>query len=107
MNMVSIFAAALVTQLHFASFFHRVSVPAPTTSCRIDTVSYKFVGAPGTEFVYEGKKYSIPDTGAIELLADKKVEDFVVAGQRTRLDLFPKDAFGTRTVTLAPIVASK
>jgi hypothetical protein len=107
MNMVSIFAAALVTQLHFASFFHRASVPAPTTSCRIDTVSYKFVGAPGTEFVYEGKNYSIPDTGAIELLADKKAEDFVVAGQRTRLDLFPKDAFGTRTVTLAPVVASK
>jgi hypothetical protein len=105
--MIPVLAVALATQMHFASFFHRVSAAVPTTSCRIDTVSYRFVGAPGTEFVYEGKTYAIPDTGAIELLADKKSEDFVVAGQRTRLDLFPKDAFGTRTVPLAPVVASK
>jgi hypothetical protein len=105
--MIPVIAAALLTQLHFASFFHHISVTAPTTSCRIDTVSYKFVGAPGTEFVYEGKNYAIPDIGSIELIADKRAEDFVVAGQRTRLDLFPKDAFGTRTVSLAPVIASK
>lgn len=108
--MLPIIAAALAAQLHLApGFFQRLAAPAPvpTTSCRIDTVSYKFVGAPGTEFAYQGKKYVIPETGSIELIADKKAEDFELAGQRTRLDLFPRDAFGTRTVTLAPAIASR
>lgn len=53
------------------------------------------------------RKYAIPAAGAIELMAATKAEDFVLSGQRTRLALFPRDEFGTRTVTLTPLIAPK
>jgi hypothetical protein len=88
--------AALATQLHFASIFHRD--PAPVPSCGITTVSYRFVGTPGTPFRYEGADYVIPATGSIELLSGKHTSEYEHAGRHLPLEVWPRDAFGTRTV---------
>ena len=75
--------------------------PAPRTTCNIKTVSYKFVGAPGTEFKYGGEKYIVPAAGSIELIASKKATEAQFAGnEHLPLDLFPLDDFGTRTIPL-------
>jgi hypothetical protein len=62
------------------------------------TVSYRFVGTPGTPFRYEGSDYVIPATGSIELLAGKHSTEYENAGRQLPLDIGPRDAFGTRTV---------
>jgi hypothetical protein len=60
-------------------------------------VSYKFVGAPGATFTYAGARYSVPASGWIELIDSGKV--YLAANGRTLpLDVWPIDAFGTRTV---------
>ncbi len=90
-------AAALATQLQFASIFHHgPSAPAPT--CGITTVSYRFVGAPGTAFRYDGADYVIPAGGSIELIAGKNATEYQHAGRQLPLEVWPRDAFGTRTV---------
>jgi hypothetical protein len=94
--MTPLLVAALATQLHFASIFHRAAAPVP--SCGITTVSYRFVGTPGTPFRYEGSDYVIPATGSIELLAGKHSTEYEHAGRQLPLEVWPRDAFGTRTV---------
>lgn len=76
--------------------------PAPAVTCHSGTVSYKFVGAPGATFVYAGARYAIPASGWIELLSGDKV--YLAANGRTLpLDVWPIDAFGTRTVPLQEV----
>ena len=94
--MTPLLVAALATQLHFASIFHRDAAPVPT--CGITTVSYRFVGTPGTPFRYEGAGYVIPASGSIELLAGKHTSEYEHAGRHLPLEVWPRDAFGTRTV---------
>ncbi|HEY2090795.1 MAG TPA: hypothetical protein VGJ81_02815 [Thermoanaerobaculia bacterium] len=94
--MTPLLVAALATQLHLASIFSRGAAPAP--SCGITTVSYRFVGTPGTPFRYEGSDYLIPATGSIELLAGKHTTAYEHAGRQLPLEVWPRDAFGTRTV---------
>jgi hypothetical protein len=73
----------------------------PTVTCHTGTVSYKFVGAPGATFTYAGAKYSVPASGWIELIDSGKV--YLAANGRTLpLDVWPIDAFGTRTVPVQP-----
>ena len=91
-----IVAAALATQLHLPSIFNRTTAPVP--SCGIKTVSYRFVGTPGTPFRYEGSEYVIPASGSIELIAGKRTTEYEHAGRRLPLEVWPRDAFGTRTV---------
>lgn len=86
-------AAALVLQMQAPSL-------APNPACNIKTVSYKFTGAPGTEFRYRGAKYVVPASGEIELIADKKATQAEYAGARLQLDGYPADDFGARTVPL-------
>ena len=77
------------------------SAPAPTVVCHSGTVSYKFVGAPGATFTYAGAKYSLPKSGWIELLSGHDDKAYLAANGRTLpLDVWPIDAFGTRTVPL-------
>ena len=71
---------------------------APTVTCHKGTVSYKFVGAPGATFTYAGAKYSVPPSGWIELLADGGQTYLAANGRPLPLDVWPVDAFGTRTV---------
>jgi len=80
---------------------------APVVTCHTGTVSYKFVGTPGATFTYAGAKYSVPPSGSIELLSDSGSKAYLAANGRTLpLDVWPIDAFGTRTVPLqAPATA--
>jgi len=71
---------------------------APAVTCHKGTVSYKFVGAPGATFTYAGATYSVPRSGWIELLADGGPTYLAANGRSLPLDVWPADAFGTRTV---------
>jgi hypothetical protein len=98
MNMKRILAAtAIAVQLIIPQLAHAA---APKQTCNIKTVSYKFTGAPGTEFRYDGEKYAVPTSGSIELIASKKATEAEFAGNHVSLDLFPIDEFGTRTIPL-------
>src|ERR1043165_9937139 len=81
--------------------------PAPKPTCNIKTVSYKFTGAPGTEFRYDGSKYVIPADGAIELIASKKATQADFGMNKIELDLFPADEFGTRAIPLTSSTTTK
>jgi hypothetical protein len=77
---------------------------APTVTCHKGTVSYKFVGTPGATFTYAGAKYSVPPSGWIELLGDGGPTYLAANGRTLPLDVWPIDAFGTRTVPVqAPV----
>lgn len=90
---------AAILSLHLASFHAREKVPVPT--CGISTVSYRFEGQPGTEFVYAGTKYVVPASGWVELLAERAPANRTVAyGHELILDVWPIDDFGTRHVPL-------
>jgi hypothetical protein len=65
-------------------------------------VSYKFIGAPGATFTYAGARYSVPQSGWIELLGDGGKVYLAANGRTLPLDVWPMDAFGTRTVPIQP-----
>ncbi|MGH9418446.1 MAG: hypothetical protein ACRD3J_00615 [Thermoanaerobaculia bacterium] len=89
-------AITLAALLHHA--------PAPMPVCTSGTVSYKFVGVPGSTFAYAGAQYSVPASGWIELLAEKNDRSYHAANGRTLpLEVWPIDAFGTRTVPLQAV----
>ena len=74
--------------------------PMPKVTCQSGAVSYKFVGAPGTEFTYSGKQYSVPPRGWIELISHGRESKYAANGRALPLDVWPVDEFGTRTVPL-------
>ncbi len=82
-----------------AALLHGAHTPAPM--CHIGTVSYKFVGTPGATFTYGGTRYAVPASGWIELISERTDKAYLAANGRTLpLDVWPIDAFGTRTVPL-------
>jgi hypothetical protein len=93
-----ILAAALSLSLNMKSVTPRIPA-GPTATCNISTVSYRFVGQPGTRFRYDGSSYTVPAAGTIELIASRKTE-YEVAGRKLPLAVWPQDEFGTRTVPL-------
>ena len=93
--MMLVAALALTFDLKFQR-----PAPAPTATCNIRTVAYRFVGEAGTEFRYEGDRYVVPAAGTIELLASPRHTEYQVAGRKLPLDVWPIDDFGTRTVPL-------
>ena len=78
-----------------AALLHHSPIAAPV--CHKGTVSYKFVGSPGATFMYAGERYSIPANGSIELLTNDTIY-LAANGRPLPLDVWPIDAFGTRTV---------
>jgi hypothetical protein len=78
---------------------------APAVTCHTGTVSYKFVGTPGATFTYAGATYSVPRSGWIELLGDGGKVYLAANGRTLPLDVWPIDAFGTRTVPVQPATA--
>jgi hypothetical protein len=78
-----------------AALLHHSPVAAPV--CHKGTVSYKFVGSPGATFTYAGERFSIPANGSIELLTSDTIY-LAANGRSLPLDVWPIDAFGTRTV---------
>ena len=99
-----ILAAALSLGIH-VSVALGGSLPVPKPVCGISTVSYRFVGAPGTQFHYAGDTYRVPENGTVELLAEKAIEDYRVGERTLPLNVWPKDDFGTRTVPLPQLIA--
>ena len=72
----------------------------PKVTCHHGTISYKFVGAAGTAFRYQGQTYTVPKRGWIELIRDDGDTTYQFAGRTLELDVWPIDEFGTRTVPL-------
>ena len=72
----------------------------PVVTCHKGAVSYKFVGTPGTKFVYGGDQYVLPIEGTIEVISAPHASDYLLAGNKLPVDVGPLDAFGTRTVTV-------
>jgi hypothetical protein len=96
-------AMNILHAITLAALLHRSPVTAPV--CHSGTVSYKFVGAPGAMFTYAGARYSIPANGSIELLTSATVY-LAANGRSLPLDVWPIDAFGTRTVPVQTAQAS-
>jgi hypothetical protein len=89
--------AMILAAISLAAILNR---PAPNATCQAGAVSYKFVGAPGTEFTYTGKQYVVPPRGWIELIGHGRDSRYAANGRDLSLDTWPMDEFGTRTVTL-------
>jgi len=87
----------IIEAITLAALLHR---PAPSVTCHSGAVSYKFVGAPGTQFTYIGKQYTVPPRGWIELISHGKDSQYAANGRALSLDTWPIDEFGTRTVPL-------
>ena len=75
----------------------------PRVTCHIVTVSYRFVGEPGTEFRYDGNTWHVPPEGSIELIASPTATAYEANGRSLPLEVWPRDEFGTRTVPLPRI----
>jgi hypothetical protein len=102
--MTFLLIAALNIQIDLGALIHgmhRGDAKPPVTTCGISTVSYRFVGEPGTEFRYDGDSYRVPNTGSIELIASKGRTTYEAGRSNSLpLDVWPRDEFGTRTVPL-------
>ena len=102
----------LIEAISLVALLARRPAAEPVATCHPGAVSYKFIGAPGTTFRYSGAAYSVPKSGSIELIGHGSEAQYQVANRKLRLDVWPVDAFGTRTVPLpqnapAPIAASE
>jgi len=97
-----VMAAALNIKIDLVGLIQQRYHPAPqvkSLTCNIDTVSYRFVGEPGTEFHYDGDTYRVPQSGSIELVSTR-AQNYEVNGRALPLNLWPKDNFGMRTIPL-------
>ncbi|HWW62855.1 MAG TPA: hypothetical protein VN181_15885 [Thermoanaerobaculia bacterium] len=106
MNLLII--AAITLKLDLGALFNRTPKNPPTASsvtCGIKTTSYRFVGAPGTTFRYDGDKFTVPASGDIELIAAKRATSYEFDGRALPLEVWPKDDFGMRTVPLPTLTA--
>jgi hypothetical protein len=102
--MVIVAAAVLAATLEidFTSLMKRArTAEVRGLTCGIKTVGYRFVGAPGTKFRYEGDEYVVPTAGAVELISSRrKTAEYEANGTTLPLDVWPIDQFGFRTVPL-------
>jgi hypothetical protein len=73
---------------------------APVVTCHKGAVSYRFLGTPGVRFTYGGDDYRIPIEGSIEIIADGRSSDYVLAGNHLPVNAGTLDAFGTATVNV-------
>ena len=77
-------------------------VSARTLHCNIRITSYRFLGQPGTSIQWGERSYSVPATGMIELLPNRKVARYATsAGDFTLPTEGPVDQFGMLTIDLA------
>ena len=108
-----ILAAALLTasisvEVDLGALFKRANaVQAPTVTCNISTVGYRFVGKPGQEFRYAGDTYTVPGEGTIELIAAPRRTTYAIDGRSLPLEVWPRDQFGFREVPLPSIQIEK
>jgi hypothetical protein len=98
--MTTLLIAALSLQLNLGTVAQHGKTRAPRPTCHIETVAYRFVGAAGSRFVYDGETFVMPAKGSIELIADKRATEYRVADRSLPLNVWPRDEFGIRTVSL-------
>jgi hypothetical protein len=92
----------ILAAISLAAILHR---PAPAVTCHSGAVSYKFVGAPGTQFTFAGTRYSVSAKGWIELLSGGE-QSYQANGRDLPLNVWPIDDFGTRSVPLPKLTSS-
>ena len=63
----------IIEAIALTALLSRRPIAEPAVTCHKGTVSYKFVGAPGTTFRYMGESYSVPTGGSIELIGQKVI----------------------------------
>ena len=90
----------IIEAITIAALLSRRPATQPVVTCHSGTVSYKFVGAPGTTFRYSGENFSVPAKGSIELIGHGGDTSYQFAERKLALDVWPIDAYGTRTVPL-------
>ena len=90
----------LIEAITLAALLSRSPIAEPVVTCHHGTVSYKFVGAPGTTFRYMNETYSVPKRGWIELVRDGGDTTYQFADRTLELEVWPINEFGTRTVPL-------
>jgi hypothetical protein len=90
----------LIEAITIAALLSRRPASQPVATCHSGAVSYRFVGEPGTTFRYSGAAYSVPTSGSIELMGHGSETQYQFASRKLPLDVWPIDAFGTRTVPL-------
>ena len=97
----------ILQAITLAALLHRSPVAHPVV-CQSGTVSYRFTGAPGSVFTYGGAHYAVPSAGWIELLGEGTDRTYLAStGRSLPLDVWPIDAFGTRTVPLQPAAGTE
>ncbi len=92
--------AMILEALSLAALLSRRPAAEPVVTCHRGTVSYRFVGTPGTTFRYMGETYSVPKSGSIELIGHGGDREYQVADRTLPLEVWPINEFGTRTVPL-------
>jgi hypothetical protein len=98
--LASVLTAAIAIDIDLGRLFRKSEITAPTVSCGITTVGYRFRGEPGQQFRYAGDTYVVPTEGWVELIADRDRTTYKTAGRTLPLDVWPRDQFGFRDVPL-------
>ena len=94
-------SASINVEIDLGSLVRRAnSVQAPSATCGISTVGYRFVGTAGQEFRYAGTTYTVPEEGSIELIATPRRTTYAINGRSLPLEVWPRDQFGFREVPL-------
>jgi len=98
--LATILTASISVELDLGALLHRNTVNAPTVTCGISTVGYRFTGNPGQEFRYAGDTYQVPAEGSVELIAARGRTTYSYDGASLPLEVWPKNQFGFREVSL-------
>lgn len=101
--------AALNVEIDLGALVRRANKvqSAPSVTCNISTVGYRFNGKPGQEFRYAGETWVVPAEGSIELIAAPRRTTYAFDGRSLPLDVWPRDQFGFRDVPLPSPDAQK
>lgn len=92
--------AAINLEIDLGKLFNAHRLKEPAVTCGIKTVGYRFMGKPGRQFRYAGDKYTVPEEGWIELIADRRNTSYRIDDRKLPLDGWPLNQFGFREVPL-------
>ena len=98
--LAAVLTASINIDIDLTSLIHRARQAEPKVTCGINTVGYRFRGAPGQQFEYAGDRYEIPAEGWVELIADRGRTTYQFNNQKLSLGGSERDPFGFRDVTL-------
>lgn len=99
--LASLLTASIHAQLDLTPLLRRRHAQTEAgVTCGIATVGYRFTGTAGQTFRYAGDTYTIPEEGVVELIADSRSTTFSFEGRERPLDLWPRNQFGFREVSL-------